>query len=52
MPPGEYLLRDGTGNVLLSGDAFWVEKCRSHLLEASKKDVPETDWHIHGGVYR
>ena len=36
---------------MLSGDAFWVEKRRSHLSEASKQDVPETDWHIHGSIY-
>ena len=48
----EDLLRDLTGDVLLLGDAFWVEKCRSHLSKASKQDVLETDRHIHGGVYR
>ena len=48
----EDLLRDWTGDVLLSGDAFWVEEHEGHISEVSKQDVPETDRRIHGGIHR
>ena len=50
--PRKNFIRHSARNLLLSSDAVWTQECKSYLSEVSESDVPETDRHNNGGVYR